>query len=119
HDLVRQNTPQPFAVIADARRESWHVVEVSRPEKVEPLKRASSVELTAFSGSFWAPRTFRTWSAPPRETQPCDYDLAALLAANRSTPLFARTDSPDAFQHDAPSYKKWSAQIHRATAGTK
>jgi tRNA threonylcarbamoyladenosine biosynthesis protein TsaB len=60
------------------------------------------------------PAGFRAWAPPPKPTQACSYDIAALFAAHADKELFSGTDAPDAFQHEAPEYKKWSAQVHSA-----
>lgn len=108
------------AVIADARRDTWHVVAFGAPDRVAPLRRVPAAELAADSAPLWQPAAFRAWSPPPRATQDCAFDLAALLAAHADADLFHATDAPDAFQHEAPEYKKWSAQVHSAaTANPK
>lgn len=118
HELAR--TDESGAVIADARRDTWHVVEFAAPDRVAPLRRVPSVELTASATPLWQPAAFRAWSKPPRAPQDCAFDLAALFAAQADVDLFTATAAPDAFQHEAPEYKKWSAQVHSAaTANPK
>ncbi|MDD3180147.1 MAG: peptidase M22 [Opitutaceae bacterium] len=114
HELVRRGEAAPFAVIADARRDLWHLVEVGPDLNPQPLKRVPAEELALFPGPVWTPKTFKLWSQPPLETRPHEYDLPTLLAALPDKELFVLADAPDAFQHDAPAYKKWSPQIHRA-----
>ena len=118
HDLA--GTGQSGAVIADARRDTWHVVEFAAPDRITPLRRVPTVELAASATSLWQPTAFRAWSQSPRAVQDCAFELAALFAAHADADLFAATDAPDAFQHEAPEYKKWSAQVHSAaTANPK
>jgi tRNA threonylcarbamoyladenosine biosynthesis protein TsaB len=105
---------QTGAVIADARRDTWHVVEFTAPDKVSPLRRVPSAELATTAYPLWQPAAFRAWGRPPRSTQDCAFELAALFAAHADVDLFTVTDTPDAFQHEAPEYKKWSAQVHSA-----
>lgn len=108
------------AVIADARRDTWHVVEFTAPARVVPLRRVPSAELAASATPLWQPSAFRAWSQPPRAAQDCAFDLATLFAAHAHADLFTATEAPDAFQHEAPEYKKWSAQVHSAaTANPK
>lgn len=113
-------TGQSGAVVADARRDTWHVVEFTAPDRVMALRRVPSADLAATATPLWQPAAFRAWSQPPRATQDCAFDLAALFTAHASADLFTATDTPDAFQHEAPEYKKWSAQVHSAaTANPK
>ncbi len=118
HELARAG--QTGAVIADARRETWHLVAFAAPDRIEPLRRAMSAEVAAGTTALWQPAAFRAWSKSPRATQDCAFDLATLFAAHADADLFIATDAPDAFQHEAPEYKKWSAQVHSAaTANPK
>lgn len=112
HQLARAG--HTGAVIADARRDTWHAVEFAAPGRIAPLRRVPSAELAAAVMPLWQPTAFRAWSPPPRAAHDCAYDVAALLSAHADADLFAATDSPDAFQHEAPEYKKWSAQVHSA-----
>lgn len=118
HELARAG--QSGAVIADARRDTWHFVEFTAPARVAALRRVPSAELAATVTPLWQPAAFRAWSQSPRATQDCTFDLATLFAAHADADLFTATDAPDAFQHEAPEYKKWSAQVHSAaTANPK
>lgn len=118
HALARSG--HTGAVIADARRDTWHVVEFSAPNRIAPLRRVPAAELAASATALWQPSAFRAWSKPPRATQDCAFDVAALFAAHPDADLFTATDAPDAFQHEPPEYKKWSAQVHSAaTANPK
>ena len=51
---------------------------------------------------------------PPRPAATCRYDLATLVPVITDGDYFTATNAPDAFQHQAPEYKKWSAQAHSA-----
>jgi tRNA threonylcarbamoyladenosine biosynthesis protein TsaB len=112
HDLARRSPAENFSVIADARRETWHCVDV-RAGSVGPLRRASATEL---GGALFMPENFRTWSPLPAQIKITSYDLAALLPGMASVELFRATDAPDAFLHEDPSYKTWTPRIHRAAA---
>jgi len=94
------------AVVADARRDLWHVQEVG-----QALRRVPVAELPA---RLVIPRGFRTWSKPPPGLSEVPYDVPAMLTAARSLDLFHRTEAPDAFMHEQPSYVTWTPQIHRA-----
>jgi tRNA threonylcarbamoyladenosine biosynthesis protein TsaB len=113
-ELSRRGTPPPFAVVADARRDHWHVMTVDATGRAGLLQRLAAAEVTALPGTVWTPASFRVWSQPPRTFTPCDYDPPAFLAALPDADLFAATDAPDAFQHDDPVYRKWVPGIHRA-----
>ena len=110
--LAQAGAAGNFAVIADARRETWHCVEV-RDGEVGPLRRATAAELPA---TLFLPENFRTWSAPPAETRRTGYDLSALLPRVAAAELFRPIEAPDAFLHEAPSYQTWTPRIHRAPA---
>ena len=114
HEIAAGSSPVPCAVVADARRESWHTVTIGSDRSIGPLQRLSKIDLASFSGPIWQPRAFRSWSESPRSTSDCFCDVASLLAAHADIELFTHTDAPDAYQSSAPDYKKWSAQIHRA-----
>ena len=116
HELVRANAARPTAVIADARRDSWHCVTIAADGDRSLLQRLPTAELPAPPTPLWQPHCFRAWAEPPRATHDCAYDVAALLAAHADRDLVTATDAPDAYQATAPDYKKWSAQIHRAPA---
>lgn len=114
HGLRAAGHALPFSVIADARRETWHTVAVTA-DGPAPLRRVPSTDLAAGNDPLFQPPAFRAWAPPPRPTTPCPYDAPALLAAHADEPgLFAPTETPDAFQHEAPEYKKWSAIVHSA-----
>lgn len=104
--------PRDFAVIADARRDSWHVQAISKLGALAPLLRHATPELPA--GECLTPEHFRTWNALPAGVTSCSYDLAALIRAVDDADLFQAAEKPDAFQHETPDYKKWSAQTHSA-----
>ncbi|MCF7688339.1 MAG: peptidase M22 [Cephaloticoccus sp.] len=94
------------AIIADARRESWHC---QVPGK--PLRKLPRSEL---AGELIMPEGFRHWSALPDNLQMTSYDLAAIMPTITEANLFARNESPDAFMHSEPEYVTWTPQIHRA-----
>jgi tRNA threonylcarbamoyladenosine biosynthesis protein TsaB len=96
------------AVIADARRGSWHCLRMGGT-----LRRVPAAEL---GGELVTPEGFRHWDPLPAGTRSTPYDLASLLSipAVAAADLFRRTQDPDAFMHQEPSYAKWVPQIHRA-----
>ncbi len=97
-----------LAVIADARRESWHHYQLGRG-----LRRIAAAELT---GTLVLPEGFRHWSALPASISRTPYAVGDLLARTRDADLLRVADAPDAFLHEEPSYVTWTPQIHRAPA---
>ncbi|HVU17674.1 MAG TPA: hypothetical protein VHD32_12160 [Candidatus Didemnitutus sp.] len=110
HHLLRSDRGN-FSVIADARRDSWHLASVEGGN-VSPLRRAASAELAGSGEKLVLPSSFRAWSHSPRATVDAPYAVAGLLATEADTPLFSATDAPDGYQAEPPTYKKWSAQVH-------
>ena len=108
----QQKASRSFTVIADARRDSWHCQSVGADGVMPPLQRRLAAELPA--GELVTPADFRAWAPPPRALVTGSYDLARMLPAIADGAYFHATGMPNAFQHEAPEYKKWSAQIHRA-----
>jgi len=97
-----------LSIIADARRDSWHV---ARPG--QPIQRVPTAELT---GELVMPAGFRHWSKPPANASTLPYDLPAMLAATADQPLFRPVDAPDAFLHETPAYATWTPRVHQAPA---
>lgn len=94
------------AVIADARRDSWHYYRLG-----ETLRRVPTAEL---QGELVMPENFRQWSSLPHSLIKLPYEVAELLQRAPEADLFRATDAPDAFLHDEPSYVTWTPHIHRA-----
>lgn len=110
-------TPRAFAVIADARRDTWHEQTVGADGGLAPLQRVPATGLPA--GELLTPEHFRAWAQPPRPAPPCCYHLATIFSATGGDDLFRPVEAPDAFQHEAPVYKQWSAQVHRAPTAAR
>ncbi len=96
------------SIIADARRDSWHVQQIGKS-----LRRVPTAELT---GECVMPDGFRHWTPLPANLGRTPYDLPALLAlpALRDADLFRLSAEPDAFMHEEPSYVTWTPQVHQA-----
>ncbi|AOS45399.1 hypothetical protein Verru16b_02480 [Lacunisphaera limnophila] len=110
--------PRPFTIIADARRETWHVQPVSIDGILGLLERRATADLPG--GELLTPAGFRVWSKPPAQVTTCRYTLADLLSDGGDHAHFDPVNLPDAFQTEAPEYKKWSAQPHSSeTAPTR
>ncbi len=93
-------------VIADARRDSWHVFTREGGLRREP---ASNLK-----GPFVTPGEFRHWSPLPEGTRMVPYDLTTLVPAVWGVPILSPCAEPDAFLHEDPSYVTWTPRIHRA-----
>lgn len=108
-----------LTVVADARRDRWHVVRPGEPHDLLRLSSDELVETLAAHGTSRAlatPASFRRWSAPPAGTElrPLPFSATALLAAAPDEPFFHETDQPEAFLGEAPSYVAWVPRIHQA-----
>lgn len=93
-------------VIADARRETWHVF-----SQDQGLRRVAAAEVPS---PCVTPYGFRHWSTVPAGTTTVSYDLRELLPRVWNVPLLSRCPEPDAFLHEEPSYVTWTPQVHRA-----
>lgn len=100
-----------FSVIADARRDTWHHVDVAADGSLSSMKRLPTA---ALKGTIYMPGGFRSWTTPPHGTITTSYQLEHLLATLKDTPLFNMAAEPDAFLHEEPVYQTWTPQIHRA-----
>ena len=112
HFAWTQQPARAFAVIADARRETWHCQQVGVDGGLSALQRLPVAALPRLE--LLTPENFRTWSALPASVAVCRYDLQELFPTAAGSDFFHPTAAPDAFQHEAPDYKKWSAQTHSA-----
>jgi tRNA threonylcarbamoyladenosine biosynthesis protein TsaB len=81
------------------------------------LQRVPTAELPA--GEWMTPENFRAWAPPPRPSGTCSYNLARIFPTLAGGDYFRPVEAPDAFQYDAPDYKKWSAQIHSAATASR
>ncbi len=113
-DLQRSGAPAPFAVVADARRDSWHWVDGPAGGPAGRLRRVPPQELLAFPGGIYTPAGFRAWTQPPRPISAVDYTLPDLWLRERTADLLEAAPQPDAFLHEEASYVTWTPQIHRA-----
>ena len=112
-----QKPSRAFAVITDARRDTWHCQQIEADGQMGPLQRIPGAALPG--GEWMTPVNFRAWAQPPRPTGSCSYELAQILPTLASGDFFHPVDAPDAFQHEVPDYKKWSAHIHSVATADK
>lgn len=110
----RSAAPRALTVIADARRGSWHCQEVAHDGSMTTQRRLPFDQLPP--GELLMPEHFRSWERPPRAVAPCRYDLARVLPPLADCDCFRKCDRPNALQPDAPEYRRWTAQVHRAGA---
>ncbi len=103
-----------LAVVADARRDTWHAALPSAPRQ---LVRVPGPELATL-GPLGTPENFRRWSTPPpgAELRPLPWSAAALLTAAPDEALFTEAPEPEAFLHEAPVYAAWTPRVHQAPA---
>lgn len=94
------------SVIADARRDSWHVLRCGGN-----IQRVPTADLV---GKLATPEHFRNWTPLPAGVARVPYSLAELLPRVADADLFTETAAPDAFLHEEPNYVTWTPQIHRA-----
>lgn len=104
--------PREFAVIADARRESWHVQRITESGTLRPLARLAASELGNLE--VLTPETFRAWSTVPPHAHNLPYDPARWFTRVSDHDLFSLRTEPDALQTTSTDYKKWSGQTHSA-----
>ncbi len=106
-DLVARSLNRPEVnVIADARRDTWHVMQAGAV-----LQRVPSADLR---GELVMPEHFRHWTPLPAGLKTTSYDVSALLGALPEADLFRAVTEPDAFMHEDPSYVTWTPQVHQA-----
>lgn len=94
------------AVIADARRDSWHLYRLA-----EGLRRLAPAEL---AGPLVMPEGFRHWSPLPAGVTLVPYRVADLLGTAAEQDLLRSVEAPDAYLHEEPSYVTWTPHVHRA-----
>jgi tRNA threonylcarbamoyladenosine biosynthesis protein TsaB len=111
HALALTDDRRDFAVIADARRDTWHRVAVDADRTISNLHRLPTA---ALDGDFVIPDGFRHWTPLPPHVEIAPYSLAALLPATADVVLFCEAAEPDAFLHEEPVYQTWTPKVHRA-----
>jgi tRNA threonylcarbamoyladenosine biosynthesis protein TsaB len=118
HDLRRRGLAAPAAVIADARRDTWHWVEIPTVGAIGPLQRVPTAVAAGFVGGLHTPGGFRAWAKPPGEVAITPYVLADLWRHQGEADLLRAAPKPDAFLHEDATYATWTPQIHRAGASS-
>jgi tRNA threonylcarbamoyladenosine biosynthesis protein TsaB len=98
-----------IGIIADARRDLWHVAQLGRE-----LRRAPT---TALPERVLMPDGFRHWTPLAGERfGRTPYDVGRMLAEKRvrQADIFRPTEAPDAFVHEEASYVTWVPKMHGA-----
>jgi tRNA threonylcarbamoyladenosine biosynthesis protein TsaB len=113
-----RNNPGPFAVVADARRESWHAVRIAADRTATDVIRVARDELAAWPEPLLTPTGFRSWAQPPRPAGICGYDCATMFAALGDEPLLFAVGEPEPWLSAPITYKTWAGERHRAAAPT-
>jgi tRNA threonylcarbamoyladenosine biosynthesis protein TsaB len=116
HDLRRRGVTAPCAVLADARRDTWHWINVPVEGAIGPLQRVPTAGVAEFGGRLFTPAGFRVWAKPPGEVSIIPYDLADLWRHQGDADLLRAAPQPDAFLHEDATYTTWTPQIHRASS---
>jgi tRNA threonylcarbamoyladenosine biosynthesis protein TsaB len=98
--------PGSPSVIADARREAWHVF--------RPGTGLARVPAAGVPEGAVMPEGFRHWQPVPAGTGRVPYLVADLLARAAACDLFEPAPDPDAYLPEEPSYVTWTPQLHRA-----
>lgn len=119
HDLRRRGIPAPFAVLADARRDSWHWIEARADGSIGPLQRVPTRAVAGFEGRLFTPAGFRTWAPLPGSVSTVPYALPDLWHQQVDAGLLRAAPLPDAFLHEDATYVAWTPQIHRAPGGAR
>ncbi len=106
--------PGPFTVVADARRDSWHVVRVAADGTASPVLRVLRSELAEWPEPLFTPAGFRAWAQPPRDAATCPYDCAEMFGTLPNRPLLTRVGEPEPWLSAPITYKTWTGERHRA-----
>lgn len=112
-----QREPRAFSVIADARRDRWHVQSVDANGGLAPLRRVEAAALP--DGELKTPAGFRAWAPLPARVTTCAYLVDALSGDLSKHDLLLPAAAPDALQFEAPDYKKWTALPHSADTAAR
>lgn len=110
-----RSNPGPFAVVADARRESWHAVRVAEDGSATDVLRVARDELAAWPEPLLTPTGFRAWAQPPRPSGTCGYDCATMFAALENEALLFPVAEPEPWLSSPITYKLWAGERHRGT----
>ena len=105
-----------LAVIADARRDAWHVVARDADGAPLPVRRMAVGDLPT---PRCMPEHFRHWAPLPPGTRRVPYDVGALLRATIDLALLRECPEPDAFLHEDPQYVTWTPHVHQAPGPAK
>lgn len=114
HGLLAGGAKQPFAVVCDARRESWFVAQVDSDGAVGPVERLPAAEVAALGCALHQPDGFRSWAEPPAPIATCGYTCGDLFARLAATAVLERMNDAEPWNPSPMEYKTWSGERHRA-----
>ena len=109
--------PGPFAVVSDARRDSWHAVRLAADGAATEVLRVARADLAAWPEPLLTPQGFRAWAQPPRPAGTCTYDCAAMFAALGDRALLHPVAEPEPWLSAPITYQTWTGERHRGAAG--
>lgn len=119
--LAATVAPPGLTLIADARRQSWHALDVAANCTWGAIERRThaAIAAAATTRALALPGGFRTWTplpVPAEQIATLPYDVATLWAHPRAAgaALWREVAAPDAFQHEEPGYATWTPAVHRA-----
>jgi tRNA threonylcarbamoyladenosine biosynthesis protein TsaB len=109
------STSAPFAVVSDARRESWHAVRVAADGGVSPVLRVGVGELAGWAEPLFTPHGFRAWAEPPRPAGVCPYDCGSFFAQLGGRPLLEQVGDAEPWLSSPTTYATWTGRRHSST----
>lgn len=118
-NLRHAGTTGPFAVIADARRGTWHFAEAAKTANGDHRpRRVSAAEIAAYQGALFTPSQFGVWARLPERVRTADYCPPDFWGELGAADLLHPAPEPEAFQYEEAAYALWTPRIHRAPNGT-
>ena len=111
--LIR-HTREPeadFHLIAESRQTRWNHLTSTAPKTVEEVEPEA---LEALTPPVYHLRQRKAWHEPPEGAIAITSDLRTCPELISQPGLFIPTDAPDLYQVNAPSFKTWTPERHRA-----
>lgn len=115
HGMVGAESPAPpFAVVCDARRESWHVACASEKGMIGGVERLPAEEVAALRVPLFQPEGFRCWAEHPVPIGTCNYTCGNLFSLLGRVELLEPSEDAEPWNPAPQDYKKWTGDRHRA-----
>ncbi len=111
--LIR-HTREPkadFHLIAESRQSRWNHLASTAPEAIEEIEPEA---LDALKPPIYHLRQRKAWHEPPPAAVAITADLHACPELITAPGLFTPTEAPDLYQVNAPAFKTWTPERHRA-----